>query len=76
MPVGIAVSGGVDSMALAALCASLTRYPPAKRRFDFQFKSLIIDHKAREGSSEEVERVRKRLMRMGTAPWSILMSMY
>lgn len=68
MPLGIAVSGGVDSMALTALCAALTSYPPAKRHFDFEFKPFIIDHKAREGSSEEVERVRKKIMRMGTAP--------
>lgn len=68
MPLGIAVSGGVDSMALTSLCADLTSYPPAKRYFDFQFKPLIIDHKAREGSSEEVERVRKRIRRMGTIP--------
>lgn len=66
--IGIAVSGGVDSMALAALCIGLTRYPRAKQGFDFSFHPLIIDHKAREGSSKEVERVRNRLLRMGTAP--------
>lgn len=63
-------------MALTSLCADLTSYPPAKRHFDFQFKPLIIDHKAREGSSEEVERVRERIMRMGTAPWLTLMSIH
>ena len=55
-------------MALSALCVALTRYPPAKERFDFQFHAFIIDHRAREGSSEEVERVRQRLRRMGTTP--------
>ncbi len=55
-------------MALAALCSSLTNHPPAKRRYDFQFRAFIIDHKAREGSSDEVERVRNRLYKMGTAP--------
>lgn len=64
--IGIAVSGGVDSMALTALCVALKSYPPAKQRFDFQFRPFIIDHRAREGSSEEVERVRQRLNRMGT----------
>lgn len=54
-------------MALAALCSDLTRYPPAKREFDFQFTPFIVDHKARQGSSEEVERVRLRLRSMGTA---------
>ena len=54
-------------MALAALCSSLTRYLPAKRGFGFRFTPFIIDHKARQGSSEEVERVRLRLRLMGTA---------
>ena len=54
-------------MALAALCSDLTRYPPAKRCFDFQFTPIVVDHKARQGSSEEVERVRLRLQLMGTA---------
>lgn len=63
-------------MALSALCVALTRYPPAKERFDFQFHAFIIDHKAREGSSEEVERVRQRLRRMGTTPRSAQMFIY
>ena len=54
-------------MALAALCSDLTRHPPAKRLFDFQFTAFVIDHKARQGSSSEVERVRVRLKSMGTA---------
>lgn len=52
-------------MALSALCVALTTYPPAKQRFDFQFHAIIIDHKAREGSSEEVKRVQQRLKRIG-----------
>lgn len=55
-------------MALTALCVALTRFSRAKHRFDFQLFPFIIDHKAREGSSEEVERVRRRLWRMGKAP--------
>ena len=55
-------------MALAALCVALKTYPPAKQMFDFQFFPIVIDHKARERSSEEVERVRQRLIEMGTAP--------
>ena len=55
-------------MALAALCVALKTYPPAKEVFDFQFIPIVIDHKARERSSEEVERVRQRLIGMGTAP--------
>ena len=53
-------------MALAALCRDLTSYPPAKRSWDFQFTPFVIDHRARQGSSEEVERVRLRLQSMGT----------
>lgn len=66
--IGIAVSGGVDSMALAALCVALKTYPLAKQIFDFQFFPIVIDHKARERSSDEVERVRQRLIEMGTTP--------
>ena len=65
--VGIAVSGGVDSMALASLCIDLARYPPAKQRWDFEFIPFVVDHKAREGSSEEAERVRRRLWSLGIA---------
>ena len=65
--IGIAVSGGVDSMALAALCSDLLRYPPAKQRFDFHFAAFVIDHKARPGSSKEAHRVWLRLQKMGTA---------
>jgi len=52
-------------MALAQLCAGLERYEPARRFLNFEFKPFIVDHNAREGSAEEVERVRKRLRRMG-----------
>ena len=55
-------------MALASLCSALTRYPPAKQRFDFRFTPIVIDHKARQGSSEEVDRVCQRLRKLGTAP--------
>ena len=63
--IGIAVSGGVDSMALAQLCSGLTLHPPAKRQWDFHFKAYIIDHNAREGSAFEAQRVRDRLFLMG-----------
>lgn len=45
-PVAVAVSGGADSMALALLAA---------RRF--KLHALIVDHRLREGSGAEAERV-------------------
>ena len=55
-------------MALAALCSDLMTYPPAKQLYDFQFTPFIVDHKARQGSSEEAERVQKRLRNLGKIP--------
>ena len=55
-------------MALAALCSDLKDYSPAEPRLDFDFRPIIIDHKAREGCSDEVRRVQRRLEDMGTAP--------
>ncbi|KAI9713176.1 MAG: hypothetical protein M1820_001161 [Bogoriella megaspora] len=55
MPVilGLAVSGGVDSMALATLC---TRF-----RDQFILKAFIVDHGARPGSYDEALEVAKYL---------------
>ena len=60
---GIAVSGGVDSMALAALCVNLK----ARKRKTFRpvFHAFIVDHKARPGSHEEAATVASRLKRSG-----------
>ncbi|MCJ1245483.1 hypothetical protein MMC30_002687 [Trapelia coarctata] len=59
---GLAISGGVDSMALAFLCQSLTKLPSWKRgNHVFQYIPFIVDHKAREGSTEEALLVSKRL---------------
>ncbi|KAG8527504.1 uncharacterized protein KY384_007656 [Bacidia gigantensis] len=56
--VAVAVSGGVDSIALALLCARLDRsfiYPVA----------LIVDHKAREGSTQEAMKTKSRVEKLG-----------
>ncbi|KAF2813436.1 uncharacterized protein BDZ99DRAFT_517694 [Mytilinidion resinicola] len=55
--IGLAVSGGVDSMALASLCNS------AAKKYDKfpECVGLIVDHKSREGSSEEALWVAEQL---------------
>ncbi|KAF2447538.1 hypothetical protein P171DRAFT_518627 [Karstenula rhodostoma CBS 690.94] len=58
--VGIAVSGGVDSMALATL------YSKCKRSHQLPgLHGIIVDHKARPGSSEEAEWVAGQLSTLG-----------
>ncbi|KAI9893795.1 MAG: hypothetical protein M1814_006012 [Vezdaea aestivalis] len=50
---GIAVSGGVDSMALAKFCSIIS-----SQKNDFpSFKAYVVDHKARKESSEEAQEV-------------------
>ena len=61
----LAISGGVDSMALAFLCAQTKKYHPFLKISDnpvSQFLGLIIDHKLRDGSRAEAEAVRKVLI--------------
>lgn len=64
--IGVAVSGGVDSMALAKLCSMLTGNSTLTGRFHFQFQAFIVDHGAREGSRLEAIQVKSNLMRFGT----------
>ena len=61
---GIAVSGGVDSMALAKLCSMLNQSLSAKSP-SFRFHAFIVNHKAREGSKEEAIQVRSNIARLG-----------
>jgi PP-loop family len=59
---GLCVSGGPDSMALACLMRQVQREgntPP------FDLIAFIINHRAREGSAEEAERVSARLHTLG-----------
>ncbi|CRG83958.1 putative tRNA(Ile)-lysidine synthase [Talaromyces islandicus] len=60
--IGIAVSGGADSMALAVLCRHLQL---AKPELELDFKAFIVDHKARKESSEEAVKVSGWLKRFG-----------
>lgn len=66
-PLGVAVSGGVDSMALAALCSRLPldeglapSFPP-----HFSFRAFIVDHGLRDGSSTEAKAVSRLLEQRG-----------
>jgi len=63
LPSGIAVSGGVDSMALAKLCMELRK----SRRYTYKpnFHAFIVDHKARPGSGKEANLVARRLSEIG-----------
>ena len=66
--VGLAISGGVDSMALAYLCSALRL-----QRHDIciadapihGFNAMIIDHGLREGSAAEAAAVAKEMNKMG-----------
>lgn len=63
---GLAVSGGVDSMALAWLCASQSRdHQPPTDLPVLDFKAYIVDHKARDGSTQEAIKTQERLLQMG-----------
>ncbi|OAX83986.1 tRNA(Ile)-lysidine synthetase [Emergomyces africanus] len=63
--IGLAVSGGADSMALAFLCKQLIseRLIP-----DLKVKPFIVDHLAREGSTEEAHKVAGWLQELGFDP--------
>jgi len=57
-------------MALAFLCQSLTELPLYKRGDrSFRYIPFIVDHKAREGSTEEALLVSKRLKEL-LGEWS------
>ncbi|KAA8565865.1 hypothetical protein EYC84_009681 [Monilinia fructicola] len=79
---GLAVSGGVDSMALAALCMQMKKnyipfasdeYPINLNKIDF--RAVIVNHGVRDGSLEEAQKVMGVLESLGmtsrilTIPW-------
>ena len=57
LSIGLAISGGVDSMALAYLWSQLTNETQPSERF----QALIVDHGARPLSRVEAEETRSRL---------------
>ncbi|KAI0843742.1 adenine nucleotide alpha hydrolases-like protein [Hypoxylon sp. FL0890] len=83
--VAIAVSGGVDSMALAFLCSKIRRHNPNFKISDNPvsgFFGLVIDHGLRQGSEAESFAVREALGEMGIMAgvlplsWSKVLSEY
>ena len=60
---GLAISGGVDSMALAYLCSAMRGMPYASI---IDFTGFVVDHKLRDGSTEEAQKVRDSLAQLGT----------
>ncbi|KAJ2891926.1 hypothetical protein MKZ38_010552 [Zalerion maritima] len=65
--IGIAVSGGVDSMALAYLC-SMAKHSVHLRIGDHrprEFRPFVVDHGLREGSHDEAEKVTRELANIG-----------
>ncbi|KAI0205780.1 adenine nucleotide alpha hydrolases-like protein [Astrocystis sublimbata] len=66
--VGMAISGGVDSMALAYLCSQLHRYDINFTIADnpvSYFRGTIVDHRLRPGSTAEANNVAKAVRAMG-----------
>jgi tRNA(Ile)-lysidine synthase TilS/MesJ len=71
---GLAISGGVDSMALAVLCSKLQEFPYKKHKVrpielqhfrNISFKAFIVDHQVRSGSYEEAKAVSSVLEKRG-----------
>lgn len=66
--IGLAISGGVDSMALAYLCSRAQRvagHPRVSDNPTGTFRCLIVDHKLREESSREALAVQENLRALG-----------
>lgn len=61
MILGLAISGGVDSMALATLCSQLQKAEPRR----VSFHGFVVDHGLREGSRAEAEKVARFLKKLG-----------
>lgn len=63
---GLAISGGVDSMALASLCSQLQSEPnnPVRPRF----RAFVVDHGVRATSKDEAASVAKILESRSTSP--------
>ena len=58
---GIAVSGGLDSMALARLCVG----PKNNNKHSVDLHAFIVDHRARAGSADDAKLVASWLQGWG-----------
>ncbi|KAF9411981.1 hypothetical protein BGZ94_001187 [Podila epigama] len=68
-PIGIAVSGGVDSMALATLLVRHVQDPNyAGALARAPLHALIVDHKLRDNSTEEANYVAEQARTLGISP--------
>lgn len=68
--VGIAVSGGADSMALAYLCKQLERSSDVAGAISVT--AFVVDHRARPESTAEAQKVASWLRDMGMFQVGIL----
>ncbi|MGH3762854.1 tRNA lysidine(34) synthetase TilS [Actinophytocola sp.] len=66
----VAVSGGADSLALAAATAQLADRPAHRRRLTLH--GLIVDHRLQPGSADVAERAAKQLHGLGFAHVRVL----
>ena len=62
----LAISGGVDSMALAGLCAEACKAQASTTdsQIKLSFTPLIVDHRLRPQSTNEAELVSKRVEKL------------
>ncbi|KAK4102041.1 adenine nucleotide alpha hydrolases-like protein [Parathielavia hyrcaniae] len=70
-PIALAVSGGVDSMALAYLCTKIRPTDEWFKVADHPVSNpfgLVVDHGLREGSAEEANNVVFALQKLGVKP--------
>ncbi|KXT03292.1 hypothetical protein AC578_4815 [Pseudocercospora eumusae] len=65
---GLAISGGVDSMALATICACYRHGVERDYKNDVDFDGYIVDHGYRPESSDEAQKVARELTRLGLRP--------
>ncbi|KAI0426991.1 adenine nucleotide alpha hydrolases-like protein [Xylaria sp. FL1042] len=67
--VGVAVSGGVDSMALVYLCTRLKKSHDSEFTIAdnpvSNFRAMVVDHGLREGSAQEADAVSRAVRQMG-----------
>ncbi|PVH88720.1 hypothetical protein DL98DRAFT_155954 [Cadophora sp. DSE1049] len=61
--IGLAISGGVDSMALAFLCSSMQERLSVENRVNF--RAFVVNHGVRNGSDIEAQAVSKSLEKRG-----------